>query len=191
VRDILVLFYIFQQALKSGSGPRGRRFESSRRWKDSPFPITPGNTGSLPIFYGNGTGTFQAPVYLPISRQYTHLVVADLNRDNKPDLVMTDGATIAVMMNLGGRQFDSEIHYVAGRSISRLDVVDVNGDGFPDIVAANPGGTTVTVLLNQPNGISPDGSPVRGIDFRPIYYNNAGRVGSDHRSAGSDGFRQL
>jgi len=42
-------------------------------------------------------------VYLPISRRYSQITIADLNRDNRPDMVMTDGAAIAVMMNLGNR----------------------------------------------------------------------------------------
>ena len=112
--------------------------------------------------YGNSDGTFEAPVFYPLGHQYSQVVVSDLDRDNKPDLVLSDGAGISVMMNLGGRAFDAEVYYVAGQSLSWLNVVDVNGDGFPDIVAANPGGTTVTVLVNQPNGTSPYGELVSG-----------------------------
>jgi len=121
-----------------------------------------GRFGPLAIFYGNRNGTFQAPVYLPISRRYSQITIADLNRDNRPDMVMTDGAAIAVMMNLGNRTFDSEVDFIAGRAVSALNVVDVNSDGYPDIVVANPGGTTVTVLLNQPNGNSSQGAPISG-----------------------------
>jgi len=117
----------------------------------------------LSIFYGNGDGTFQPPVSLPISHQYTQLVIADVNQDNKPDLVLSDGAGIAVIENQGGRTFGSEQHFVAGQGISGLSVVDVNGDGFPDIVAANAGGTTVAVLLNQPNGNPINGAPSQGV----------------------------
>jgi len=124
---------------------------------------TPASSFSLlTIFYGNGDGTFQAPVSLPTSHRYTQVVVTDVNGDNKPDLLMTDGSGIAVMTNLGGRKFDSETYYVAGGSVSRLSVTDVNGDGFPDIVVANSGGTTVTVLLNQPNGTSLEGAATTG-----------------------------
>lgn len=117
---------------------------------------------AISIFYGNGDGTFQDAAMLPISHQYTQVAIADVNRDNKPDLVLTDGAGIAVIANLGGRNFDHEEHFVAGQGVSGLSVVDVNGDGFPDIVAANAGGTTVAVLLNQPNGNPIDGAPSNG-----------------------------
>jgi hypothetical protein len=61
------------------------------------------------------------------------------------------------MMNLGNRTFEDESHYVAGTAIAALNVADVNGDGFPDLIVANPGGTTVAVLLNDPNGVPPGG----------------------------------
>jgi hypothetical protein len=126
----------------------------------SPDP-NPGRLGPLVIFYGNGDGTFQPPAELPTTRQFFQVVVADINRDGKPDLVVTDGAAIATFINLGSRQFAPEVDYIAGRAISALIVVDVNSDGFPDIVVANTGGTTVTVLLNQPNGTA-SGSTVNG-----------------------------
>jgi len=117
----------------------------------------------LTFFYGNGDGTFQPAVFLPVSHRYSWITVADVNGDHKPDLVLTDGACVAVMLNLGGRQFDTEVDYVAGRSISvPVNVVDVNGDGFPDIVVANTTGTTVTVLLNEPLGVNAEGAQVSG-----------------------------
>jgi len=126
----------------------------------NPFPDAP--LTPLAVFYGNGDGTFQAPVMVPISHRYTQVIVSDVNRDGKPDLVLNDGNGIAVMLNLGGRKFDSEEHFVAGQTLSTVSVQDVNGDGFPDIVAANPSGTTVTVLLNQPNGTA-NGAACAGV----------------------------
>jgi hypothetical protein len=126
------------------------------------YPNQPGLPFPILIYYGNGDGTFQDAVLLPLSHSYNQLVVVDINRDNKPDLVLSDGAGIAVIANLGNRNFGSEEHLVAGQKISGLSVADVNGDGFPDIIAANAGGTTVAVLLNQPNGNPIDGAPSNG-----------------------------
>jgi len=114
--------------------------------------------GPLTIFYGNGDGTFQPPAFVPLSHRYSWVTVADLNDDGKPDLVLTDGAAIAVMVNLGSRTFDAEQDFIAGRSVSiPVAVADVNGDGRPDIVVGNSGGTTVTVLLNQGTSASVSG----------------------------------
>jgi len=127
----------------------------------APDPNAGSNFGPLAIFYGNGDGTFQAPVFVPVSHRYSQVVVADLNGDKKPDLVMTDGGSVAVLMNQGDRTFAAEVDYVAGGQVSTISVADVNGDGLPDIVVANPGGTTVTVLLNQRSGTS-GGAAVSG-----------------------------
>jgi hypothetical protein len=129
--------------------------------------IGPGNNPynylqPLLILYGNGDGTFQPPQSLPLSHIYTQVVLADINGDSKPDFVLSDGSSIAVITNLGNRTFSPEDHYVAGSGISKLNVVDVNRDGFPDIVVANSGGTTVTVLLNQPSGQPLDGAASEG-----------------------------
>ena len=127
------------------------------------YPNQIGAPYPLLIYYGNGDGTFQDGVLLPISHSYTQLVLADINGDNKPDFILSDGNSIAVIPNLGGRNFGGEEHYVAGREISGLTVADVNGDGFPDLIAANAGGTTVAVLLNQPNGNPIDGARSNGL----------------------------
>jgi Bacterial Ig-like domain (group 3)/FG-GAP-like repeat/FG-GAP repeat len=120
----------------------------------APDPAAGSPFGPLVILYGNGDGTFQTPASVVVSHRYSQVVVADLNGDKKPDLVMTDGGSVAVLINQGNRTFANEVDYVAGGQVSALSVSDVNGDGLPDIVAANPGGTTVTVLLNQKNGSS-------------------------------------
>ncbi len=127
----------------------------------NPDPRAP--LGPITIFYGHGDGTFEDPVLMAVSHGNGQLVIADVNRDNKPDLVMTDGSVVTVITNLGGREFGDEEHYVAGQGIVALGVTDLNGDGFPDIVAANSEGTTVTVLLNQPNGNPVDGAGSNGV----------------------------
>lgn len=134
-----------------------------------PNPNVASPLGPLTILYGNGDGTFQSPVFFATSHRFSWVTVADVNADGMPDLVLTDGAAIAVMLNLGNRTFGAETDYIAGRSVSvPVSVVDVNGDGLPDIVVGNSGGTTVTVLLNQANASSPSGAAVTGsLTFNP------------------------
>ena len=122
-----------------------------------------GTVQPLTIYYGNGDGTFQSPVSLSVSHNYNLLTVADVNRDNKPDLILTDGNGITVILNMGSRAFDQEQHYVGGAGITGIAAADVNGDGFPDIVAADGSGTTVAVLLNQPNGTGLEGAQSVGV----------------------------
>ncbi len=123
---------------------------------------------ALMVLYGQGDGTFEPPVLVPLSHYYTQITIADVNQDQRPDLILNDGLGIAVILNRGNRTFEEESRYVAGTSIAGLTAVDVNGDGFPDLVVANPGGTTVAVLLNNPTGIPPGGiHPLASLSITP------------------------
>jgi len=102
------------------------------------------------IFYGNGDGTFQDPVVLPLEQPYNRLVIADVNGDHLPDLVFYNASVIGIVHSAGQRAFSAETHYLPGTN-GNIVVQDFNGDGLPDI-AVTGAGTTVAVLLNEPGG---------------------------------------
>lgn len=102
------------------------------------------------ILYGNGDGTFQDPVQLPMEQGYSAVSIADLNGDHLPDLIFSNEGMIGIIHNAGNRTYSSETHYLVG-TVGNIVVQDFNGDGFPDIAVASSG-TTVSVLLNQPSG---------------------------------------
>lgn len=68
---------------------------------------------TLAIFYGNGDGTFQAPVQRPLSHAYLYLSVAAVNKDGKPDIVLSDANGISVITNFGNRVYGPEVHCAA------------------------------------------------------------------------------
>jgi hypothetical protein len=107
-------------------------------------------TNVAEILYGNGDGTFQNPVLLPLEQGYNTIQIADLNGDHLPDLIFSNQGIIAIIHNAGNRTYSGESHYLAG-TVGTIAVQDLNGDGFPDLVVASSG-TTVAVLLNQPAG---------------------------------------
>jgi hypothetical protein len=107
-------------------------------------------TNVAEILYGNGDGTFQNPVLLPLEQAYNTVQIADLNGDHLPDLIFSNPGIIAIIHNAGNRSYSAESHYLAG-TVGTIAVQDLNGDGFPDLVVASSG-TTVAVLLNQPAG---------------------------------------
>jgi hypothetical protein len=110
------------------------------------YPGASGNPATpnlLYIWYGNGDGTFAAPVVTTLGRNYYLSAVADMNGDGKPDILLSDGYLIDILYNLGSRSFGNEQHLLAGEGINSISVADVNNDGKPDLVVAN-GGLTLS-----------------------------------------------
>jgi len=98
------------------------------------------------------------------------VAVADVNGDDKPDLVVANrcadsancnDATVGVLLGNGDGTFQTAVTYDAGGlnpggNLFSIAVADVNGDGKPDIVVSlyrgSGGGGGVAVLLNKGDG---------------------------------------
>jgi hypothetical protein len=116
--------------------------------------FTPGS-GQFTVFFGNGDGTFQPGLVFPHSLKFLdQIVVADMDGDGRPDLLMTDENEIIVVHYAAARSFGPEVHYSVG-PISQFAVRDLNHDGLPDLVVANG---NVSVLLSQAGKSAPTGT---------------------------------
>ena len=115
--------------------------------------------GAVSVLLGNGDGTFQAAVsYLSGGQGAESVAVEDVNRDGKPDLVVTNdyGAnsnyahgTVSVLLGNGDGTFQAAVGYGSGGDYTlSVAVGDVNGDGKPDVAAINFNSNTVGVLLS-------------------------------------------
>jgi hypothetical protein len=110
------------------------------------------------VLLGNGDGTFQAAaIYLSGGFSTTSVVVADVNMDGRPDLVVgnqcnasnncSNGMVAGVLLGNGDGTFQNPVTYLAGGSgFGALAVQDVNGDGMPDLLTGIVG--EVSVLIN-------------------------------------------
>jgi hypothetical protein len=110
------------------------------------------------VYYGNGDGTFSAPVTAGVfDHQYSMFSASDLNGDGRDDLILRtsnalyDNPSLSILHAAPGRRFASEVNYTAGTGLSDLAALDVNRDGLPDLLVANNGASSVTVLLNLGN----------------------------------------
>ena len=104
------------------------------------------NPNYIYIWYGSGNGKFLTsaahpvnPVRLTPSRNFHQAAVADLNGDNIPDLILTDGYILSVQLGLGDGSFGPETHYLAGQGINSLSVADLRGSSHRDLLIANGG----------------------------------------------------
>jgi FG-GAP-like repeat/FG-GAP repeat len=84
----------------------------------------------LGVLFGNGDGTFQAPVSIG-SNTWAYVVAGDVNGDGFTDIVVP-GATL--YLNNGHGQFSPPIQVsVPGEDAA---IGDVNGDGIPDLASS-------------------------------------------------------
>src|SRR5208282_5866766 len=61
------------------------------------------------VWAGNGNGTFSGPTELPVGISSSFPVLADINGDNKLDLLVATGAAIETMLNVSGEGIPTPI----------------------------------------------------------------------------------
>jgi hypothetical protein len=122
------------------------------------------------VLLGNGDGTFQRAVgYESGGHWGGSLAVADVNKDGKLDIVVTnfcgssggscsDGTfpegSVSVLLGTGDGTFEPAVWYDSGwEGASAVAVADVNGDGKPDLLVGNCG----------PDGCDPSAPGVVGV----------------------------
>lgn len=115
------------------------------------------DTSGDPLAASDGSIAFQNQVTYDTGDQSYEVVVADLNRDGRPDLIVGNhGAnTVGVLLGNGNGTFQAQNTYATSGppgGIWSLVAADVNGDGIPDVIAGNSGSTAVSVLISKGNG---------------------------------------
>jgi len=113
--------------------------------------------GQVDIFLGNGDGTFPATPSATIATNDSDsrkIVVADLNGDGYPDLVVANanGATAGVIMNDGTGAFLAQVPYTLNGLAYSVAVADVNGDGKLDLLLPENATGNLAVLLGNGDG---------------------------------------
>jgi hypothetical protein len=120
------------------------------------YSPTPNSAPTLTVLLNQGanlppipvtTNSFSGCLGDPLS-----MVAADMNKDNKLDLVLACPAGfVAVLIGKGDGSFQPPAYYAVSGLQTLAPPVDLNGDGYPDVAASSLLGTSssVAVLLNQ------------------------------------------
>jgi hypothetical protein len=110
------------------------------------------------VLLGNGDGTFGPEKTFPVGSEFitsltTPVVVADLDGDGKPDLIVENFGDydVSVLLGNGDGTFQKQQTFPIGFDARALAVADFNGDGKPDLAVVNSYGV-VSVLLGNGDG---------------------------------------
>lgn len=117
------------------------------------------NGGASITVYRGPNLTFQSLKTYPTGNFTASVVLADVNLDGRPDLVVvnTEGGnagtgSISILLGNGDGTFQAAVDYATGNSPTTAAVGDLNGDGKPDIVVANSGENDVSILTGNGDG---------------------------------------
>ena len=115
-------------------------------------------SGTVSILLNSGAGSFKPGRDHDLAQDPDECFLGDLNRDGRPDLVVTNASsdTITVILNHNGG-YDEGRDYAVGAS-GGIEIHDLNGDGRPDLVATGDDYSNdafdgaVSVLLDRGDG---------------------------------------
>jgi hypothetical protein len=107
---------------------------------------------ALTVMIGDGRGGFTelngSPFDFGVS--LFHLVIADIDRDDRMDVVATTGDSVRVLLGDGRGAFKPAASIPVGRGAWRIAAADLNADGKLDFVTSNFESNSLSVLLGKP-----------------------------------------
>jgi hypothetical protein len=115
--------------------------------------VTHHEMNELTVLLGDGTGRFREAGGSPFNLGHNawQIVLADVNRDGRTDVIAAAGDGVRVMLGDGSGGFKPapDSPFATGRGTWTMAVGDVNRDGKIDVVTCNSGSNTVSVLLGN------------------------------------------
>ncbi len=116
------------------------------------FELVGIDTWPVIVQLNNGDGTLGPAVSYAVGQPYD-AVVADLNGDGNPDIIVASRTPAAVMVLLGNGDgtFKPAVSYSSPGGAVSLGAGDVNGDGKIDVVASD-GQSSISVFLGNGDG---------------------------------------
>ena len=153
-----IFFYHSNYSTQSNSYPQ--HVEVVDVNNDERLDLVVANTGrsNFGVFLNMGNGSFYPQViYSTGDESYpSSLVVADLNNDTKPDVIIanTNIDKICIYFNMGNGSFKFITNYWTGNKTGPMSpsVIDIDNDQKLDIVFVNNGTSKLGILFGESNG---------------------------------------
>jgi len=105
------------------------------------------NYASMVIFFGNGDGTFQAPVSYFAGEEPVALAAADFNNDGKTDAAVLSEAGLGILLGNGNGTFQNPTFYATGitshANNGALFAGDLDGGNIIDLIGETDFGEQV------------------------------------------------
>ncbi len=152
-----------------------------------PAGLRPG--AGIGVCFGNGDGTFQAPILYSAGTDVTvgNPVVGDFNGDGIPDVVASGSSGIWLFAGKGGGVFSSGMLVLAisgdaySPPVRAVATADFNGDGNLDLALTySPTGKSNGILVSFGNGNGTFQTPVFYGGSSPIFISVADVNGDGH-----------
>lgn len=106
------------------------------------------------MLLGQGEAVFRAPKKYLVGTHPTSVSVADVNKDGRDDLVVTnrESRNVSILLGDGSGEFTAGATVPVGGGPQWSAAADLNKDGAADIITANRRSNTVSVLMGNGDG---------------------------------------
>jgi hypothetical protein len=121
---------------------------------DGKIDVIVANSGNsaqrIEVYFGNGDGTFNSPVFYPTQFNPFYLYSTDIDNDLIEDIVVEEGNGFSVLKGNSNGTFNTPEHFSAVSTPNSLAIADFNEDGKTDIIipSAYFGSPLIAVNLN-------------------------------------------
>ncbi len=126
----------------------------------------------IQVLIGRGDGSFQKGALYEYGDTPTSIAVADLNRDTRLDLAVTNGgpmsSAVSIWLGKGDGTFQKPTDYRTGKRPLRVAFADFNNDRSTDLLVVNGEGDSFTIFLGNGDGTFQEGVE-DGANAGPVY----------------------